>query len=422
LLIFWMAAGTGGSPDDKAVRYYSATRLYADKASIQAVRLAKPSWLGRLVPEQRSRLHTRLDSFANSAIPDSILRLVCVARLGKATPASLGIPVRITDLILFLFALGWLIAVTHRHPADVILLIACLLLAAAGLVPHALAPPSDPLMSFLNHAPRGSALLLIMAAFACFARGRGLLAGISLLLAAGWHAGLAAILVPCALLSFGLTMCDRAGSRYIQVMLAVLVVLGGLYLRRIIPAPLSQPLIWIPAGFIVLFLLAGQNISHPALLASASLGAFLFLTLAFNASLSYPPFLDWLINVTGNNRIGELPVRLTAARHLAAIALPLAALFGLLDRFLPELLPERERHRALLILATLGLAFACVAGRHQWPHAHRNVAAFFHTEEAAMARTTPSTRQLAALDPRQEAAFFTALGDYLLTGPHPVAD
>jgi hypothetical protein len=422
MLIVWMAAGTGGSLDDKAVRYFHAARLYADKASIQAVRLATPSWLGRLDLDQRSRLHTRLGNLANSAIPDSLLRLMYAARLGKAAPASPGIPVTITDLLLFLFALGWLIAVTHGHPADMILVFACLLLAAAGLVPHALAPPSDPVMSYLNHAPRGSAMMLIMASFACFARGRGLLAGISLVLAAGWHAGLAAMTVPCALLSFGLTICDRAGSRYIQVMLAVLVVLGGLALRQIIPGPSLQPSIWIPAGFIILFLLAGQNISHPALLASASLGAFLFLTLAITASLSYPPFLDWLIKVTGDTRVGELPGRLTAARHLAAIALPLAALFGVLDRSLPGLLTERARRRALLTLATLGLAFACAAGRHQWPHAYRNLAACFHVETETTARTTPSPRNLASLDPRHEAAFFTALGDFLLTGPHPVPD
>jgi hypothetical protein len=417
-----MAAYEKGNLDDKAVHYYSAARLYADRASVHAIQMAEPSWLGRLNPDKRYRMHNRLASYANYAIPDSLLRLLCAARPGTEAPASFTIPVKRSFLLLFLVTLGWLIVATRRHPTDALLVAACLMLAACGTVPHALAPRSDPSMAFMIYVPRGSATILILIAFACFSRGRGTLAGISLLLAAGWHAGLAVVTVPCALLAFGLTLCDRADSRYIRIMLAALVVLGSLYMVRSMPDPTLPSQVWIPAGFMILFLLAGAQITHPALRASASLAAFLFLTLAVSLALQHPPVLNWLVKVTGNQLIGELPVRLTAIRHLAAIALPLVAVVGLLDRFLPDLFPERERLRALLILATLGLAWAGVAGHAQWPKASRTLTAFLLPEEGKLARQTPTTRELATLDPRQETAFFSALGDYLLTGPHPEPD
>jgi hypothetical protein len=414
-----MAAYGRGNLEDRAVHYYNAGRLFAGQNAVHQLRMAEPAWMHKLNPDQRSRTQSRLKGYANTAIPDSILHLLCATTPANAPPVSLDKPVRNAFLLLFLLALGWLVAATLGHPIDALLLTACLMLAAFGFVLNALAPAADPSMSFLIDDPRGMASLMILASFACFARGRVLLAILSLLLAAGCHAGLAVVTVPCALLSFGLTLCDRADSRYIRFLLALLVVLSSLFLSRYMAGSLFHPQVCIPAGFIILFLLAGFEASHPGLRASASLAAFLFLTLVVGVTVQHPPVLKWLIKVTGNNLIEELPTRLTAVRHLVSLALPLAAVLGLMDRFLPDLFPNRIRQQVLLSLASLGLVWALAAGQVPWTKARQDMAAFFQAGESAAARTAPSSRDLPSLDPRHEAAFFTALGDYLLSNPRP---
>jgi hypothetical protein len=257
---------------------------------------------------------------------------------------------------------------------------------------------------------------MILAAFACFARGRGVLAAVSLLLAFGWHAGFAAVAVPCAAGAIAITLCDRAGSHYIRVMTAILTFILALSYIHCLPGPVLQFPVWIPTGFVMAFLLAGPVLTvDPIWRATASLAAFLFLSMGVVVALQYPPVRDWLIHLTGNPLVAEIPNRLTGVRHLAALALALTALTGVLNGLLPARLTARTRHILLLSSATLVLAACAALGLTQWPTAGHKAAVFLHAEEGLRARPVPTGASLDALDPRREDSFFAALGDYLLS-------
>lgn len=414
-LILWLLAYSGGNLDDKAVHYYSAARLFASPASVKALAEAEPVWMNRLDPEARFRTRNRLHSFSNYALSDSLTRLFCSARIGHHPPASWSFPVNISFFLLFLLALGWLIAVTVVEPVDTLILFAVLMVGAFRISLPALAPAADPSMGFLSQMPRGSAVLPVLVSFACFARGRYLLMGASLLLTFAWHAGFAAVAVPCALLSFALARIDRAGNRDIRMMAAVLVALAAVVLGPLLPGPLGYYQAGIPACLLVLFLLAGPRADNPALRAVAALAAFLFWTLLVQAVLEHDGPRDWLIRLSGNPLIAEIPNRLSGVRHLASLALPLAAVIGLLNLLLPLSFSIEKRHALLTLLAAAGLLGAFVMKADQWPDAGRHTALLIHAEEGTQARTPPSPKELRTLDPRHETAFFSSLGDHLLS-------
>jgi hypothetical protein len=110
---------------------------------------------------------------------------------------------------------------------------------------------------------------------------------------------------------------------------------------------------------------------------------------------------------------------LAGIRHLASLALALSVLVGLLNRLLSFRLVTRDRLNALLAAASFGLAIAIGFGMGQWPEAGHHFAIMLHAEEGLQARPLPSSAALPMLNPKQETAFFAALGDYLLTPPRP---
>lgn len=414
LLILWFAQYSPHDLEDKAVHYYSAARLFADDGKIKALDAAEPVWMKKIPVQHVEQLKSHLHTYATSPFGYLLIRGFCALSPGDSPPAAYTFPVKLAFFLLFLLALGWLIAVTYHHDFDAVLVMACLLMAALNLCVATIAPVSDPSFDFLSYVPHGSATLLILAAFACFSRGNGILAAISLLLAACWHTGFAAAVVPCTALAFGLTLCDRAGSHYVRIMTAILMALGGVLLNRFMPGAGIHYEIWIPLFFIVLFLLIGPMTLHPAWRATASLAAFLFLTLALNELIGHASFRNWLIRITGNSLVAELPVRLTAIRHLASLALPIVVIIGLLNRILPFSFRDRPRRIALLGVTTLGLIVAYGAGMTRWPQAARHIALFIHAEDEDPNRPSRTEHALSGLDPRRESEFFVALGDFLL--------
>lgn len=414
LLIFWFAQYSPRTPEDKALHYYHGARLFAGEAKIKALHAAEPAWVKRLTTDEILRLKSQLHHYAASPFGDLLIRGFCAAAPGSGPPAAYTFPVKLSFLLLFLLALGWLIAVTYPCDFDAVLALACLLMAALSLCVPLIAPVSDPSVDLLSYVPHGSATLLIFAAFACFSRGRGILAAVSLLLAACWHTGFAAVVVPCTALSFGLTLCDRAGSHYVRFMTAILMTLGGILLDRFMPESGMRYEIWIPLFFIVLFLLIGPQTLHPAWRATSSLATFLFLTLVLNELILHPPVQNWLIRITGNNQVPAVPISLTAIRHLASLALPIIVILGLLNRILPFSFQGRAHRIALLGVTTLGLIVAFGAGMPKWPQAARHIALFLHAEGESPNRKPVTEDQLPRLDSRRQNEFFIALGDFLL--------
>jgi hypothetical protein len=418
LVIFWMAGYSEGPLADKAVRYYSAARLFARESRVSPLNGAEQAWLNKLSFEQDARLRPRLHTYAVSPVFSAVLRSLCSAWPGAMPPYSYSIPVKVSSLLLFLFALGWLLLMTGAYPVDGVLAAACLIMAALGLSLPLLAPAAGRDMDFMAATPQGSAALLVLASFACFTRSRGVLAAASLLLAAGWHAGFAAIAGPCAAGAFGVSLCNRAGSREIRIIAAILTLALALLCVHLRPGPLLQHPVWIPAALVILFLLTGPATPDPAWRATSSLAAFLFLSLGADLALGHPPLREALLH------LGVKPLFLDAAplagvRHLASLALAVSVLIGLLDRMRPFRLVPKDRLNALMAAATFGLAVAIASGMRQWPRAGHNFAIILHAEEGLQARPLPGTAALPMLNPKQEAAFFAALGDYLLTPPRP---
>lgn len=419
LLILWFAQYSPHDLDDKAIHYYSAARLFADEGKIKALDAAEPTWLNTIPVRHVEQLKHHLHTYATSPFGYLLIRGFCALAPGDGPPVAYTFPVKLSFLLLFLLALGWLIGVTYQHDLDAVLVMACLLMAALNLCVSMIAPVSDSSVDFLSYVPQGSATLLILAAFACFSRGNGILAAISLLLAACWHTGFAAAVVPCTALAFGLTLIDRAGSAYVRSMAAILMVLCGVLLNRFMPGTDMHYALWIPLFFTVLVLLIGPMTLHPAWRATASLAAFLFLTLALDELIGVASFRNWLMRITGSSLVSELPVRLTAIRHLASLALPIVIIIGLLNRILPSSFSDRPRRIALLGVTTLGLIVAYGAGMPKWPQAARHLALFIHAEDEYPNRPSLSEDALSRLDPRREREFFVALGDFLLDSRAP---
>ncbi|MFO7535947.1 MAG: hypothetical protein R6X19_09765 [Kiritimatiellia bacterium] len=414
-LILWLLAYSGGTLADKAVHYYSAARLFASPTAAKALAEAEPAWMSRLNPDDRLRIRNRLHGYVNYPLSDSLIRLFCSARTGDQPLASWSFPVNISFFLLFLLALGWLIAVTARNPVDTLVLFAVLMAAAFQFALPALAPAADPSAAFLSLAPEGAATLLLFVSFACFARSHHLLMGASLLLAFAWHAGFAAVAVPCALLSFGLARIDRAGNRDVRMLTAILVALAAVVLGWLLPGPFQYFQTWIPAGLLIAFLLAGPQADSPALRTAASLCGLLLWLLLVRAFLGLDGPRHWLIRVTGNPFVTDIPVRLSGLRHLAALALPVTITLGMLDRLLPLSLAVKWRHVVLTLLFASGLIAAFALKINEWPGAGRHAALLLHAEEGRWTRTPTAPEALPALDPRHETAFFSALGDFLLS-------
>ncbi len=414
-LILWLLAYSGGNLGDKAVHYYSAARLFASPAAAKALAEAEPAWMFRLNPNDRLRIRSRLHGYANYPLSDSLIRLFCSTRTGSRPLASWSFPVNISFFLLFLLALGWLIAVTARDPVDTLVLFAVLMAAAFRFALPAMAPAADPSAAFLSLAPEGAASLLLFASFACFARSHYLLMGASLLMAFAWHAGFAAVAVPCALLSFGLARIDRAGNRDVRMLTAILVALAAVVLGWLLPGPFRHYQTWIPAGLLIVFLLAGPQADSPPLRAAASLCCLLLSLLFVQAFLGSSGPHNWLVRVTGNPFVAEIPARLSGLRYLASLALPLTVILGMLERLLPLSLSIKWRHAALTLLFAAGLIASFALKVNEWPWAGRHTALLLHAEEGLWSRTPPAPEALPALDPRHETAFFSALGDFLLS-------
>ncbi len=420
ILVLWLSSYSEGNLDDKAVHYYSAARLFAQADKTAPLDGIEHLWLNKLPADRQFRTRNRLHSFAVYPVYGGILRAVCAAWPGDQPPHSFSIPVKLSFLILFLLALGWLLAITAAHPVDGILAASCLLLGGLGLSVPFFAPAAGHGMAFLAYAPRGPAILLILAAFACFARDRNWLAGASLLLAFAWHAGFAAVAVPCTLGAFAITLCDRANNTRIRIIGAILTAGLALVLTRLGSGPFLPYTVWLPAGLVILFLLAGPKVVlAPLWRATASLAAFLFLTETVTLALGYTPCLEGLVRITGNPLVAEIPARLTGIRHLAGLALTLTVTLGLINMALPNRMEFNRKRLILLAGATCGLCIGIVWGMSQWPTAGRKAAIFLHSEEGLAARKIPSAGALETLDPRQETAFFAALGDYLLAPKTP---
>jgi hypothetical protein len=414
LLVLWMAGFAEGPLKDKSVRYYAASRVFASQEQVLSLEEAETAWLHKLPPDRQSTLRNRLHVYAVTPLYNGVLRSLCAAWPGERPPYSYSIPVKVAFLLLFLFALGWLHLVTAPHPMDGVLAAGCLLMAALGVVVPLLGPAANPEMDLMT-APQGSAMVLILASFACFARGRGILAAVSLLLALGWHAGFAAVTVPCAIAAFGITLCDRVGSQYIRSVTAIFTLLLALLFVRLTPGPFLLYPVWIPAALVCLFLLAGPALTlDPLWRATASLAAFLLLTYGIELALGHEALREQLIRSAAGPLAAEMPVRLTGIRHLAALVLSTTALTGLLNSLLPGQLSSRARRTVLLAAASAVLAVCAGAGMLQWPKAGRKAALFLHAEEGIKVRPVPAASSLPLLDPKQEASFFAALGDFLL--------
>ena len=411
LLALWLAAYRPGNLDDKAVHYYSAARLAASPDRVRAVEAAIPAWLNKLPPNRHFRLTNRLHSAANYLVPGLLLRGLCAS----GPPDSFSVAVKAALALAFALALLALVALTARHPPDLAFALACALAAGLGFSWSTLAPPAAAGMGPLTSVPRGSALLLLPAAWSALARRRWIAAGIALLLIAGWHAGLAALALPIMLLAFGLTAGAATAPLLLRLFAALLPALLAHLLTRAFPEPAPATALWIPIGVFGVILMAGPMLRrNPGLDAAAALGLFLFLLLAADRLATHPPLIDGLARITGNALVRELPARLSGVRHLTALALPLALLAGLLEAALPDRFLDTLKRRAGPPLALIGLVAVLAAGGDAWPRAGRNLALIFHAEEGRTPRPQITAAQLPHLDPRQEARFFLTLGDFLM--------
>lgn len=418
LSVLWMSCYPQDDLDDKAVHYYCAARLYTDHVHAEAIAKALPAWLSQLdTARQRFRTDNRVSIYANYVIPSSLVRLI--AQIDRPSdqspPRSYTRPLKIAFLLLHVFGLFWIFAVTWRRPFVSVFLFACLTIASfrISLSWITQCPPED--MLFLIYVPRGSAVLLFVGAFAAFQQRKRLIGGISLLLLFGWHFGSSALIVPLAVLSYSLTRAAQLRSRWTRIgIVGVLTLLGGTLTTFVTPSPLLTRL-WIPLLVVCLLMLAGRAISHNPFVTAVTLAAtYLLLAQTATILLANPRMTGWLCAATGNALAAELPMRLTGSMQVAAIALVLATGVGSLNAVAVRWISVSWQKRVFLVAALVLFIYAVYAHRDKERRLWTARCAFFQVDDAQVVRQQPTSKTLDKLDPRYEASFFASLGDFIL--------
>lgn len=417
LSAIWVAGYDREELDDKAVHYYSAARLYSDRAHAQAIAAARPGWLGRLEGRDKYILANRLSCFANYTIPSSLSRLIMQieAPTEGLPPCSYTRPVKIAFFLLYLFGLAWIAAICWPGPLMSVFLFTCLVAASFTKLPLAWItpiPPSD--MVYFHFVPRGSAILLLAGAFAAFQKRRLLPAGISCLLIFGWHFGFALAVVPLALLAFGLTAAAQIWPMRARIIIAAALLLAGGLVTAAATGPLLILRLWIPLSIICLLIIAGGALLQNSWLNAALLaGAYLFFAQTAIIIFADPRVLGWSLAVTGNLIVAEYSFRLLGSTHVAATALLAAAGVGILAIAFRRMSKLRQEG-ALLSAAFVLLAFAACANLGMIKMAADGRCAFFWPEDAFVRRLQLGPGDLCKLDPANHASFYASLGDFLL--------
>lgn len=417
LALCWIICYPRGDLDDKAVHYYSAARLYASRPHIAAVNTARPDWLCQL-PNQALQFRTanRLASYANYPLPSSILRIVM--QLDQAhngwPPHSYVRPLKIAFLILHVFALLWLLAVTWRQPLIAVVLLTIFSMAALWWRLNWLAPLPRKDMMFLIYVPRGSAILIWAACFAAAYQKRWWSAVISFILLLAWNVGAALlVLLPTlgALVWIGTIPTAPRSPKFLLLGCLLFVGASGSLiasaediLRLWIPlATLGALMWWRRAAHANLWLRALQ------IAAAFLVGVRLIIILS-----SRPDISAWLTGITGNQLIAELPLRLAGATHVASLAFVLTGTIAALNILFGNRVAMVHQRRAAHVMA--GLFFLYVAQAH-WNDTYRvwhRHGRFFRTEDAHVARLMTNPQTLKDLNPRRESEFFASLGDFFL--------
>ena len=429
LSVLWIASYPEVDLDDKAVHYYSAARLYADHAHVEAVESARTAWRSRLHGSSRptsGRIDNRLSSYANYLIPSTLVRLV--AGIDRSSPGSpprsFTRPVKLAFLIAFVLGLSWIVGVTWRSPLTAVLVLAGLLLAEFLASPAWLAQRSRYNMRSLVYVPRGSAVVLLAGTFAAFHGRRWWAVVVGLVLVFLWHLGFAAVMVPVALVAFGLGCAARVRSwRARLVLVGLLLVFGGI--TSLGAASVRHLMrLWVPLLFFCGLSIASRPPRSPAATGAALAAVFLFLTQSLIVALGHPGVVDWFAERTGSALVGELPMRLSGARHLAAFVLLLTVGVGIADVIARDrgISPAWCRRVMPAAAAVLLVVLFCLRIDEV-----RDVASgrcpFFVSEDAQVPRVTLAPENLHTLDPTDEASFFASLGDFLLRAlPEPGAN
>ena len=417
LSIIWIACYDRGELDDKAVYYYSAARLYSDRAHAQAIAAARPGWLGRLEGRDKYILANRLSCFANYTIPSSLSRFIMQieAPAEGSPPCSYTRPVKIAFFLLYLFGLAWIAAICWPGPLMSVFLFTCLVAASFTRLPLAWItpiPPSD--MVYFHFVPRGSAILLLAGAFAAFQKRRLLPAGISCLLIFGWHFGFALAVVPLALLAFGLAAAARIWPMRARVILAGALILAGGLVSAAGAGPLLLARLWIPLSIICLLITSrGAPLRKPWLDAALLAGAYLFFAQTAIIIFADPRVLGWSLAVTGNLIVAEYSFRLLGSTHVAATVLLAAAGVGILAAAFRRLSELRQKG-VFLSAALVLLAFAAYINLGMVKMVADGRCAFFWPEDAFLRRQQLGPGDLCKLDPANHASFYASLGDFLL--------
>jgi len=416
LCFVWIASYDRGHLDDKAVHYYSAARLYADRAHAQAIANAYSEWISRL-SLSRFYFDNRISSSANYVIPSSLLRLILQIKLflSGSPPASFSGAVKYAFLLLYIFGLAWIAGITWRDPFMSVFLFSCLIVASFSGTPLSwITPDPGHDLAYFHYVPRGSAILLLLGVFAALQQKRMGMAGLSCLLLFGWHFGLAAVAVALVFIVLGLFAAAQLPAARLRMILSGMLFLSGVFVAFAAARLPPAIYLWIPLIIVCVLMAAGRAfLQNPWLAAVFLASAYLFLAQTAAVLLGYFSVGGWVSSMAGNEHIREFSFRLRGSMQVAAAVLLLAAVAGALSMALRRL-SSLWRERAFLAAALALLIFAVYAQRDNEWMVLDGRSAFFWQEDVLVNRRELAPRDLHKLDPQDQAAFFASLGDFLL--------
>ena len=268
-------------------------------------------------------------------------------------------------------------------------------------------------MLYLVYVPRGSAILLLVSVFAAYQQRRYVLAAITCVLLVGWHAGLAAIVVPMALLSIGLTRAVEICSGWTRRILVGLLFLSGSGAMAATGSVCLLARLWIPLLLFGLILITGKAPSQSPWLCAVSLtSTYLLVSQTLIMLLANHRVLAWFGTATGNMLVAELPLRLSGSRQIASIALLLALALGFVNVMHSFWLRGAPKGAALMAATFLFLVAVLNVQRGAVARVVCGRSPFFQTEHVV--RRPVTAEVLEALDPGDESVFFASLGDFIL--------
>ncbi len=418
--------------DDKCVLYYSAAYMKADTAKQIAVRDNVVRWRESIVASNNRKrlwnqeaLDIRISYPWNYPLLDKAIAFFH-DRVFAGSDDVFPLSLKASLMLLHVLSLGWLVYACRRNWEMALLVTAALLIAAWRWI------PLPGLAGFpwkgglpMSYPPSAAAIPLVLAALVCMARNDRVRGGLSCALVFLWHMGLGvmSVVTLAVTLAFRRILTPgRAGPLPNRRRAALLFLLAGMAVcamtwmasgsagfgvKIVVPAALA-----LAAGYA---LRRGPREGRDWLGLVAVCGSFLAASAWLLVVVSAPAVVSLSREFPALRLFHEIPRRLGGARYVAAMAVVLAGVMYMVERYGIRRIVAQGRSARPWRLAVLSLvaALAMAGGLAVCASLPLGESAFLNTAEARIETRDVTASTLHTLDPNRSYEFFLSLAQYL---------